>query len=63
MGWVTKPAFATREGNVRLICVPRFLALIRRSRSPSLPVFGAFPVAGVDALKSLNLIRGAGVVA
>ena len=49
--------------NDRLIGFPRFLALIHANRSLCTPVFGAFPVAQVDALKSLNLIRGAGEIA
>jgi hypothetical protein len=58
-----EPAFITRTRNVRQIEIPRFLALIRGVIHRSLPVFGAFPVARVDALKSLNLIRGFGVTA
>jgi len=40
---------STRVGYVRSICIPRFLALIRLSLSPQLPVFGAVLVAQVDA--------------
>jgi hypothetical protein len=46
------PAFDYARLNVRIIGFPRFLALIRGVAHRSLPVFGAFRIAAVDALKS-----------